>query len=78
MTYKPPDTRTWWKNRRKHSYFSLVGLFVIGIIVLLGDPKQIEAASPVLQTLTWVFGLIILTYVSASTIEDIVKLKEFK
>jgi len=68
------DTKVWWKNRRIHSYLSIFGLFCIMLISALGDPKQIEAAAPILQTLAWIFGTVILLYVGAATTEDITKL----
>jgi len=68
------NTKEWWTNRRKHSYLSMLGLFLIGFIALLGDPKQIEAAAPILQTLAWIFGSIVILFVGAATVEDVTKL----
>jgi peptidoglycan/LPS O-acetylase OafA/YrhL len=74
----PPDTTTWWTNRRRHSYLSMFGLFCLIFVASLGDDKQLAAVLPLYQTLAWVFGAIILTYVGAATIEDVVKLRGMK
>lgn len=68
------DTKVWWKNRRIHSYLSIIGLFCIMLIAYHGDPEQISAAAPILQTLAWIFGSIIFLFVGAATTEDITKL----
>ena len=68
------DTKVWWKNRRIHSYLSIFGLFCIMLISYHGDPAQINAAAPILQTLAWIFGTIIFLFVGAATTEDITKL----
>lgn len=68
------DTRVWWKHRRRHSYLSMLELFLIGLIALIGDPEQIEAAGPILQTLAWIFGSIVLLFVGAATVEDVTKI----
>lgn len=77
-TLNPPDTSKWWTNRRRHSYLAMFGLYGLGITAVLATPEQMMASSPLLIALAWIFGLIILTYVGAATVEDIVKLKEFK
>jgi hypothetical protein len=56
----------------------MFGLYGLGATAVLATPEQLSASSPLLIALAWIFGAIILTYVGAATVEDIVKLKEFK
>jgi len=56
----------------------MFGLYGLGVSAVLATPEQLIASSPLLIALAWIFGAIILTYVGAATVEDIVKLKEFK
>ena len=77
MPFAPPDTRSWWTNRRRHSYLAMFGLFALGMSSVVASPEQLIAAAPLMIALAWIFGAIILTYVTAATIEDITKLKEF-
>ena len=69
-----PDTSTWWKHRRRHSYWSLVGLFTQMLMAVWLPEPQLSVAMPLLQTLSWIFAAVILTYVGTATIEDVVKL----
>lgn len=78
MTFSPPDTTKWWTNRRRHSYLAMLGLFALGAAGVTASPEQLSAAMPLMLALTWIFGGIIGMYVGAATIEDVVKLKEFK
>ncbi len=68
-----PTPHIWWKHRRRHSYIALCGLFALILIGLFLDADQLGAAVPLFQTLAWVFGAIILTYVVAATADDLVK-----
>jgi hypothetical protein len=78
MPFSPPDTAKWWTNRRRHAYLAMFGLYGLGVSSVAATPEQLSAASPLMIALAWIFGVIILTYVGAATIEDVVKLKEFK
>lgn len=71
-----PDPERWWKHRRRHSYISLLGLFVLITISVIMESSSLTAASPVFQTIAWIFGLVIFTYVVAATAEDISKIKK--
>jgi hypothetical protein len=77
MPFSPPDTTKWWTNRRRHSYLAMFGLFALGMSSVIASPEQLSAAAPLMIALAWIFGAIILTYVGAATIEDVIKLKEF-
>jgi len=71
-----PNPERWWKNRRRHSYISLFGLFFL-IVISVGMPHEtITAISPLLQSIAWIFGMIILSYILAATAEDISKIKK--
>lgn len=70
MNKQHPDTAAWWRHRRRHSYISQVGLFALIAIGLFLDSDQLSAAGPLFQTLAWIFGLIVLTYLLAATAED--------
>lgn len=72
---KPPDTKTWWTNRRRLAYLAMAGLFALVLAVALMPPEQITAASPVLTAVGWMFGLVLGAYVGAATWEDTMKLK---
>jgi hypothetical protein len=76
--YKPPDTALWWKNRRRMAYASMSGLFILIGTGGLAPADQIAAALPLFQTIAYVFGAVILFYVTAATIEDVVKLNNWK
>ena len=75
MPLTAPDTGKWWRHRRRHSYLSLLGLFAMLVSGVFAPADQLVAAMPLLQTLAWVFGAVILTYVGAATLEDIAKLR---
>ena len=77
MPFSPPDTSKWWTNRRRHSYLAMLGLFSLGMSSVFASPEQLTAAAPLMIALAYIFGAVILTYVTAATIEDITKLKEF-
>lgn len=78
MSLAPPDTTKWWKNRRRHAYLSILGLYGLGVASVTATPEQLSAASPLMIALAWIFGAIILTYVGAATVEDVVKLRGMK
>lgn len=78
MPFSPPDTTLWWKNRRRHAYMAMFGLYGLGITAVTASPEQLQAASPLLVAMAWIFGIIIIGYAGAATAEDIIKLKEFK
>ena len=71
----PPDIKTWWKHRRRHSYMAFGGLVGEAALIKSMTPEQIEAGAPVLTAFAWVFGAVILAYVAASTWEDIAKIR---
>lgn len=73
-----PDSSTWWKHRRRHSYTALVGLFLLPIVGIILDTERLAIIIPLLQTLAWVFLLIIISYLVAATGEDIVKIRGSK
>ncbi len=73
MTHPTPNV--WWKHRRRHSYIALAGLFCLIPIGLFLDADQLGAAVPLFQTLAWVFGAVILTYVVAATADDLVDIR---
>jgi peptidoglycan/LPS O-acetylase OafA/YrhL len=73
-----PDTRDWWTNRRRHSYMSLIGLFGLALLGAFAPESQLAVSLPLFQTLAYIFGAVILTYVTAATVEDIVKLRGLK
>jgi hypothetical protein len=70
-----PDPGTLWKNRRRLAYMSFIALVGLGIVAWKMPPEQLEAASTLLVTLAWVWGLIIGAYVGAATMEDIAKIR---
>ncbi len=70
-----PDPQRWWKHRRRHSYVAMCGLFGLAGICLFLDAAQLDAAAPLLQTLAWVFGAVILTYIIAATADDLVDIR---
>lgn len=70
-----PNPARWWKHRRRHSYLSLFGLFFLIWTAIAMPSDSLEAASPVFQTIAWIFGLIILSYILAATAEDIAAIK---
>lgn len=76
--FLPPDTKAWWVNRRVHAYMAMVGLYLLILSAVKASPEQLSAASPLMIALAWIFGLILILYATAATVEDIVKLKEFK
>lgn len=78
MAVSPPDTRVWWFNRRIHAYMSMVGLYGLVIVALTASPEQLEAASPLLIALAWIFGMVLFLYGGSATAEDIVKLRAYK
>jgi hypothetical protein len=55
----------------------MLGLFSLGMSSVFASPEQLTAAAPLMIALAYIFGAVILTYVTAATIEDITKLKEF-
>lgn len=73
-----PTPAIWWTHRRRHSYISLGGLFGIGLAAVVINPEQLVAASPILTTIGWAFGAIILSYIGAATLDDIVALRNSK
>ncbi|WP_305046343.1 hypothetical protein [Geoalkalibacter sp.] len=73
-----PDPGIWWTHRRRHSYLSLCGLFALPILAVVLDEGRLSAARPLLETLAWVFGAIIMSYVAAATWEDVVKIRGMK
>lgn len=75
QTDRHPDSSTWWKHRRRHSYSALVGLFLLPVAGIVLDKDKLEVIMPLLQTLSWVFLLIIISYVVAATGEDIAKIR---
>jgi len=75
MALEAPDTRTWWTNRRRLAYLSMLGLFALIGATAVMPPEQITAASPVLTAVGWMFGLVLCAYVGAATVEAITKLR---
>lgn len=73
---KHPDPFVWWKHRRRHSYISLLGLFLLANSAIIIDATTLTAVSPLFQTIAWIFGMIIFTYIMAATAEDIAKIKK--
>jgi hypothetical protein len=74
----PPDTKAWWLNRRIHAYMAMMGLYLLVLSAVKASPEQLTAASPLLIALAWIFGAILILYATAATVEDVVKLKEFR
>lgn len=70
-----PDSSTWWKHRRRHSYSALIGLFLLPVAGIVLDKDRLEVILPLLQTLGWVFLFIIISYVVAATGEDIANIR---
>lgn len=75
MPLTHPDKNKWWAHRRRHSYLSIAGLFAMLVSGVFAPPDQLSAAMPLFQTLSWVFGAVILTYVGSATLEEIAKLR---
>lgn len=71
-----PDPFIWWKHRRRHSYVSLFGLFFLANSAMMIDAGTLTAVLPLFQTIAWIFGLIIFTYIMAATAEDIAQIKK--
>ncbi len=74
----PPDVARWWRHRRRHSYLSLAGLFLLPALAVILDPQRLEALRPLLETLAWIFGVIVLTYIGSATVEDVAKIRSPK
>lgn len=74
----PPDTRAWWKNRRIQAYIAIAGLYTILYAVTRMSTEHLTAAMPILEVLTYVFAGVLYMYSGGATMEDIVKLRNFK
>lgn len=70
-----PNPQTLWTHRRWHAYLSLLGLFLLLIAAVLMPPEQIDAASPLLTSLAYVFAAVLLLYAGASTVEDVARIR---
>ena len=70
-----PDPLKWWGHRRRHSYIALSGLFALPVAGIIMDEGRLLAIRPLLETLAWVFGAVILSYVAAATWEDVAKIR---
>jgi len=73
---KHPDIETLWTHRRRHAYISMLGLFLLLAAAALLPPEQLEAASPLLTSLAYVFAAVLLLYAGASTIEDVARIRK--
>jgi len=72
---KHPEILILWTHRRRHAYLSLLGLFLLLAAAVLMPPEQLEAASPLLTSLAYVFAAVLLLYAGASTVEDVARIR---
>ena len=70
-----PDPGTWWKHRRRLAYSSFVALVGLAVVAWLMPVEQLNAATALLTSLAWVFGLIIGAYVGAAAMEDVARVR---
>lgn len=55
-----PDPARWWRHRRRLAYWAMSALT---LMALAGATGQIRAdAVPLLQTIAWVFGIVVVAY----------------
>lgn len=70
-----PDAKTWWKNRRRLAYLSMLGLFVLIAASWAMPPDQLTAATAILTAVAWMFGLVLGGYIGTAVAEDIAKIR---
>lgn len=62
-----PAPTTWWKHRRRLAYWAMAALSAMALAAMMGAIKT--ETIPLLETLAWVFGVVIVSYFGGNAAE---------